>query len=126
MPNPHQALIMNYVQAYNAFDVDGMCRDLHQDIHFENVSNGEVSLSLQGLAAFREQAEAAKGYFTERQQIIDSVVEEEGHVTVHIKYKAVLAIDLPNGMKVGDTLEMDGQSIFEFIDGKISHIRDVS
>ena len=43
-----------------------------------------------------------------------------------IDYKAILNMDLPNGMKKGDTLEMKGQSQFEFKNDRIVKILDVS
>jgi hypothetical protein len=37
-----------------------------------------------------------------------------------------LASDLPNGMKAGETLRLNGRSEFTFCDGKIYRIKDVS
>ncbi|HAS8484195.1 TPA: nuclear transport factor 2 family protein, partial [Vibrio vulnificus] len=45
---------------------------------------------------------------------------------VNIDYTGTLAIDLPNGLKSGQVLELKGQTYFEFQNGKISHIKDVS
>ena len=47
-------------------------------------------------------------------------------VTVDIYYEKVLAADFPNGMKAGKVLRLNGQSEFEFKDGKIYRITDFS
>ncbi len=125
MPTQQQ-IIEHYVQAYNAFDIDSMLRDLHPDIVFENVTQGKVDLKTEGLDAFQQQAETAKMYFSARQQhIVDWTFTNET-VIISIDYHGVLAIDLPNGLKAGDILNIQGQSTFTFKGGKIIGIRDSS
>jgi hypothetical protein len=46
--------------------------------------------------------------------------------SVDIKYEGVLSTDLPNGMKAGDTLRLNGRSAFQFRDGKLLRITDYS
>ncbi|WP_298896961.1 nuclear transport factor 2 family protein [uncultured Psychroserpens sp.] len=119
-------IVKNYVASYNNFDVDGMIKDCHHDVIFENTSNGVVDLRTEGLKAFKVQAESAKQYFKERTQTITSWMHKNTTVTIDIDYKAILALDLPNGLKAGDSLELKGQSEFEFLDGKIKKITDKS
>ena len=126
MDAKQKAIIENYIRAYNEFDVPGMTRDLHEQVHFQNISNGTVDTSTEGLDQFREQAESARQYFTERRQEISSWNVQGNHVMVGINYVGVLAIDLPNGMKAGDTLKLTGQSEFEFENDKIIKITDRS
>jgi ketosteroid isomerase-like protein len=121
-----QSRIAQYVNAYNNFDVDGMTRDLDENIIFENISNGQLNLRTDGLAAFRKQAEAARQYFQKREQRITSWLFEEHKVTIDIDYSAILNVDLPNGLKAGDALELKGKSVFEFEAGKITYIVDIS
>jgi hypothetical protein len=45
---------------------------------------------------------------------------------VDIKYEGVLSTDIPNGMKAGDTLRLNGRFVFQFGDGKLSRITDYS
>jgi hypothetical protein len=121
-----ESIIQNYIDGYNAFDIDSMIKDLDADIVFENISNGEVNLSLTGSAAFKEQAEQAKHFFSERKQTILSYVHHEQETAVEIDYYAILAIGFPNGMKKGDELKMKGSSIFKFCGDKICRITDIS
>ena len=70
MNTSQQKMLESYIQAYNAFDIKGMCRDMQEDVVFQNVSNSEVDLETKGLAAFKEQAQKAKEIFSEREQKI--------------------------------------------------------
>ncbi len=126
MQTHQQVLIEQNVRAYNQFDVEGMLVNLHPDILFENISEDRVTLHLQGIQAFRKQAEAALTFFRTRQQEITNWHFDEHQVTVGIRYQAILAIDFPNGMKAGDSLALNGQSIFHFNGGKIIKIIDIS
>jgi ketosteroid isomerase-like protein len=119
-------VIEHYIQAYNNFDVDGMIRDLHNDILFENVVNGSVNLATHGLEAFRDQAESAKSLFRSREQKISGMQFRDDVVEALIDYTGVFAADLPNGPKAGDAIQIRGKSIFTFRDGKIAQIRDES
>jgi len=119
-------LIDDYINAYNDFDIEGMIASLHSGIVFKNFSNGEINLITNGISEFRAQAEIAVTYFTERRQTITSIQINGLKAEVAIKYAAILATDLPNGMKAGDSLEIEGTSIFYFEDGLISSIEDYS
>ena len=118
--------IVSYLAAYNAFDVDGMVVNLSSDVVFENISNGAVNLRTEGVEAFRQQATAATAYFSERKQSVESWNLTVNTIVIDIAYRAILATDLPNGMKNGETLLMAGQSEFEFAYGKIIRITDKS
>ena len=126
MKERQKEIIENYVNSYNNFDINGMTNNLTNNVVFENISNGKVDLRTEGLDAFKKQAESAKQYFKERKQTIKSWEFSESKVTIEIAYKAILAIDLPNGLKEGDTLELKGISNFEFENGKIKNITDKS
>ena len=45
---------------------------------------------------------------------------------IEVAYHGVLAIDLPNGMKQGQVMELAGRSEFKFDDGLIWQITDIS
>jgi hypothetical protein len=45
---------------------------------------------------------------------------------VEIGYEGSFAADLPNGMRVGEILRLEGRSHFRFRDGKIDRIVDYS
>ena len=120
------SLVKSYVRAYNTFDVEGMLANLHDEIIFKNISNGEVTLEIKGCDAFRDQAMQAASFFSEREQTIENFVFSEDACEIQIDYQAVIAADLPNGLKSGDKIELKGKSIFRFADGKISEIEDIS
>lgn len=126
MQAQQQAMIEQYVKAYNNFDVVGMIQDLHHDVIFENISDNEVTLEIQGLEAFQKQAEMARHFFSSRRQQISNWHFSQQLITIDIEYRATLATDFPNGMKKGDSLHLNGQSCFQFKDDKIIRITDKS
>jgi ketosteroid isomerase-like protein len=120
-------IIEKYVKAYNAFDVAGMVKDLHPDIVFENISDGATNLKIQGISGFRQQAENAAQYFREREQQIKNIHFEYDTAEVEIDYSGVVAVDLPNGLKAGDRISMQGKSMFYFDGGgMIIKLQDIS
>ena len=119
-------LVEVYIEAYNRFDVDGMVAPLHEEVVFQNIANGEVNLTTTGKVAFRQQAEQATHYFTQREQRVTNWQVNGNWVEAQIDYVAVAAIEFPNGLKPGDTLRMQGKSVFQVEDGKIISIKDIS
>ena len=126
MKEEQKQMIESYINAYNDFDLDGMLKDLHHEIVFENITQGKVDLKTEGIDAFKKQAESAKQYFKKRKQLIETWKFTDKIVTVAIDYKGVLAVDLLNGMKSGDTIQLKGKSEFVFKNNKIIGIQDKS
>lgn len=120
------SLVKNYTQAYNNFDVEKMTADLHDEIIFKNISNGEVNLKTNGIEAFKNQAEQAVIFFSEREQTIENIECKDDVCEVEINYRGKLAVELPNGLKKGDEINLKGKSIFRFADRKIIEIEDIS
>ncbi|MFD1769818.1 nuclear transport factor 2 family protein [Sphingobacterium suaedae] len=119
--------VVQYIAAYNDMKVDNMVENLADHVLFENISNNEVTLSIQGKDAFREQAIEALSYFSEREQAIGSITHTYNSTKIVINYKAIAAMDFPNGLKKGDEISLKGKSIFEFSeDGKIVRLTDIS
>lgn len=121
-----ETIVENYVEGYNSFDVIKMMADFSENIVFENIQNGEITMTLNGLEAFKTQAEAAKNYFSQRQQTIRSFRHEGQQTKIEIEFFGVLAIDFPNGMTKGQEIKLVGRSIFEFKNHKIVRLTDVS
>ena len=119
-------LVEDYVRAYNNFDIEGMLKNLHKEVVFKNISNAEITFESKGIDAFKNQAEQAVKLFAEREQEIKNFVFGEDSVEIEINYRAKLAADLPNGLKAGEKIKLQGKSIFHFADGKISEIQDIS
>lgn len=122
-----EQIIRNYIRAYNSKDVTAMLHDLADELVFENSSNGEITMRLEGLEAFRQQAEQATALFAEREQSITGLTHINDEQTeISISYKATLATDLPNGMKAGDVLELSGKSVFTFSGNTIMKLEDLA
>ncbi len=121
-----QQLVEAYIEAYNRFDVAGMVGPLHEEVVFRNISSGEVNLTTVGKEQFRAQAEQATPYFSEREQRITEWQTAGDEVTVLIDYRAVAAIEFPNGLQPGALLTLQGKSVFRFESGQIISIEDIS
>ncbi|WP_312398405.1 nuclear transport factor 2 family protein [Sphingobacterium sp.] len=119
--------IYQYVSAYNNMDVANMIADFSDDIIFQNVMNGEKTMELRGIEEFKQQAIAALSYFSEREQSIETITHTHSSTEIVINYRAIAALDFPNGLKKGDEINLEGKSVFEFsTDGKISRLTDIA
>jgi hypothetical protein len=121
-----EKMIENYIEGYIQFDINKMVADFDYNIIFKNIQNDEVNMSLIGLDEFRHQAEQAKTYFTNRTMTVKSFLHLDNETEIEIDYHAILAIDLPNGLKKGQELNLKGKSIFKFSGNKISELKDIS
>ena len=115
----HRALIERYLDAYNAFDVEGMLALVHPNVAFENVAGGQVTASAQVREELRVLAERAATLFTSRRQTIRTYERTPGGAQVEIDYEGILAADLGPGLSAGTTLRLVGRSTFEIRDGCI-------
>jgi ketosteroid isomerase-like protein len=125
-PHNKEEIIKNYITAYNNFDLDGMCSQLHPEIEFIYIDKGEPNLTLNGIDAFKAQAEQAAAMFKARKQEIITIVYGDNHVEVDINYTGTLAVEFPNGLKAGEQIELKGKSVFQFHDGLITKLVDMS
>lgn len=121
-----EEIILNYIRGYNEFNISKMVADFSDEITFENIQNGQTSITLNGIEEFKSQAETAKNYFSERQQKIKSFRHDQDKTEIEIGYFGVLAADFPNGMKKGQELTLTGKSIFIFKDKKVIKLTDIS
>lgn len=124
--NGQEQLIQKYIDAYNAFDVDGMLKLLSPDVHFENWSGVQLTAEAFGIDEFRQLAEQAKTIFSEREQRITAIKQGADSVIVSIAYRGRLAVDIPDRARAGTVLDLNGESEFAFEDRMISKIVDRS
>ncbi len=125
-PSEIRALVDHYIDAYNRKDIDDMLIGIHPQVEFKNISAGVVNARTNGIVELRALAQQSLSLFSERNQKIESF-ELQGSVAVAtIAFRAVVAADLPNGLKKGQVLNLSGRSEFEFQDGTISKITDIS
>lgn len=125
-PADIRALVDQYIDAYNRKDIDDMLMGIHPQVAFKNISAGVVNASTTGVAELRTLAQQSLSLFSERHQKVESF-EIQGPVAVAtIAFRSVVAADLPNGLKKGQVLNLSGRSEFEFQDGAIFKITDIS
>ena len=125
-PTEMRALVDRYIDAYNRMNVDEMLMTVHRDIEFENISGGVVNARTEGIEELKALAQRALSLFSERQQRILSFEPDGSRASASIAFRAVLAMDMPNGPRQGQVLSLSGRSEFEFKDGAICRITDIS
>ena len=79
-----------------------------------------------GVAELKTLAQESLSLFSERRQVIESFEVVGCRAIASIDFRAVIASDLPNGLKKGEILNFSGRSEFEFQDRAISKITDIS
>jgi hypothetical protein len=99
---------------------------VHLRVEFRKISGGAVNASTSGVAELRNRAHRSPSVFSGRQQVVESFEVQGYRAVAVIAYCAVVADDLPSGMKKGEVLNLSGRSEFEFLDGTISRITDIS
>jgi ketosteroid isomerase-like protein len=119
-----RVIIETYITAYNTFDLDKMYTLLHQDIVFQDHSNGKMNLATQGIEEFRYVAEQAQKLFSRRSQRVTTCKFEGDRAEVDIDFEGVFALEIPGWPKAGETIKLKGKSIFTFKDGLIASLYD--
>ncbi|WP_332262429.1 nuclear transport factor 2 family protein [Paenibacillus sp. GSMTC-2017] len=107
-------------------DIHGIIELLHKDVTFRNFSNGEMNVETRGIEQFKALAEKSAHIFSSRRQTITGYSAVDENIEVQINYEAILASDLPNGLKIGDMIQLQGKTVFRINEGKISLIEDYS
>jgi hypothetical protein len=121
--NKQRELIDLYLKGYNSFNMKKMLLPLHSKIVFENYKNGQLGMKLDGIKAFKKQAQKGVQMFSKRRQEILSIEHEEDVATAVINYSATLKIGCGD-KKAGDVMNITGKSIFHFQDDRICKIED--
>ena len=119
-------VIARYIQSYNARDIDGMLDCVTDDVVFENISNAGGSMRLDGKDMMRQVAELSGNAFSYRRQCLINVVSGGGKAAAEIEFEGKAAVDLPNGVKAGETVKVRGASFFEFRGNLLCRIADYS
>ncbi|MFN4147127.1 MAG: nuclear transport factor 2 family protein [Runella sp.] len=118
-------IVEQYIAAYNTFNPEAMCLYLTPNVIFRNVSNGQTTLELLGIEAFRQQAQQACIFFSTRHQRPTSWNEADDSIEVTIDYEAVFKMKV-GGFEEDQKISLQGKSIFIFENDKICQIEDHS
>ncbi len=124
--NKQEELIGLYIKGYNAFNMKKMLAPLHSKIVFENYTEDELTMKLEGLKAFKKRAQKGFEVYSKRKQEILSIDHEEGRSVALVNYSTTFKVDIGENMKKGQTVNISGKSIFSFQDDRIIKIEDYS
>jgi hypothetical protein len=103
-----------------------MIENLHEDMEFKNIINGEVNFELKGKYAFKNQISQAFTLFKKREMKIIEQKFDGDIVENKIDFKGVLAVDISEELKKYDLIKLQNKSIFKFKNGKIISIEDIN
>ncbi|RDS81694.1 nuclear transport factor 2 family protein [Dyella monticola] len=121
-----RALIDRYIDAYNRIDVDAMLATLHNEVVFENYTAGVLSVRTVGIHELRHLAESSRHLFSARHQAITRYSEVAGVAHAQIHFQGTFAVDLPNGIRAGQSMALDGRSEYRERDGLLIYVADFS
>ena len=119
-------IIARYIASYNARDIDGMIACVTDDVVFENISNSGQSMRLDGKDMMRQVADLSGNAFSYHRQRLVNVVTGAGKAAAEIEFEGKAAVDLPNGVRAGETVKIRGASFFEFRGNLLCRIADYS
>lgn len=122
----HEDIINRYIQSYNDRDIEGMLDCVVEDVVFENISNASQSMRLEGRDQMGEVARLSGNAFSYRRQRLINLIIGEGKAAAEIEFEGKAAVDLPNGVKAGETIKIRGASFFEFRGRLLCRIADYS
>ena len=122
----HEDIINRYIQSYNDRDIEGMLDCVTEDVIFENISNASQSMRLEGRDQMGEMARLSGNAFSYRRQRLINLIIGEGKASAEIEFEGKAAVDLPNGVRAGETVKIRGASFFEFRGRLLSRIADYS
>ncbi len=121
-----RTLIDRYIDAYNRKDIDAMLAVMHGEVIFENYSAGNLSVRTLGIDELRHLAESSRHLFSARRQTITGFSEHAGIAHAQILFEGTFGIGLPNGIRAGQQIAMNGRSEFRERDGLLIYIADHS
>jgi hypothetical protein len=116
-PLGNEDLVSGYLAVYNALDMEGLMAEIHPRIEFSNISGGVENAAASGRGAFRRLAELSLDLCASCRQTWLAYRESGDVAHAAVAFEAVLAADLPNGMRAGDNLSLRGHTEFGFGDG---------
>lgn len=122
----YEDIINRYIKSYNERDIDGMLDCVTEDVLFENISNAGQSMRLEGRERMGEIARLSGNAFSYRRQRLVNLVIGSGKASAEIEFEGKAAVDLPNGVKAGETVKIRGASFFEFRGRLLCRIADYS
>lgn len=122
----HEELINIYVKGFNDFNMKKMLLPLHSKIVFENHVKDELTMKLEGVKAFKKQAQKGFDTVSKRRREILSIEHKEEYSETITSYTATMKVDIGEQMKKGEVITLTWKSKFFFKDDRISRIEDYS
>jgi hypothetical protein len=118
-------IVTDYVDAYNLLDWQSLVDCVDENVVFENVSNSQGIMVVEGKQAFAQLAEQAATFFAKRSLHIRNLVVADNKVALEIDWTGVPAVDFGE-FKAGVTAALRGAIFLTISGSKLIHITDLS
>jgi len=120
-----RTILEGYVHAFNAFDLEGMITFLHPDVRLITIVDGNVICHVEGLEGVRSHEFNESARCSSRKKTIMECYARGEQVVLELSYSCVLAANQPDGLKVGDTVTLEGIVEVDFIEDRISIVTEI-
>ena len=117
-----EKIITDFVSAYNEGNVKKLIHHLSADIKYENTSDKNVYMVINGISNIELQFSMAQDIFKYRNITIQTFIHYGVTTEVNINYKSELAIKLEQWRNLGSSADTSGKMLFTFEDDIITEI----
>jgi hypothetical protein len=115
-------MVVDFLEAYNAKDIDKMLADVTSDLVFRHYCDAGVLFKADDKATFEAALREEVGAFKQRSQVVKTAMTLLGSTVLTTQFHAVVAKDLSNGWKAGQEITLPGAAEFQFRDDQIANI----
>lgn len=115
-------MVVDFVEAYNAKDIDKMLADVTQDVMFRHYCDAGVLFKAHDKASFEAALREDASAFAQRSHAVKTSMTMLGSTVLTTQFEAVVAKDLSNGWKAQQDITLPAAAEFQFRAEKIANI----
>ncbi len=115
-------MVVDFLDAYNAKNVDGMLADVTNDVMFRHYCDAGVLFKAEDKVAFEAAMREDVSAFTQRTHTVKTSMTMLGSTVLTTQFDARVGKDLSSGWVAGQDITLPGAAEFQFRDDKIANI----
>jgi hypothetical protein len=115
-------MVVDFLDAYNAKNVDGMLADVTNDVMFRHYCDAGVLFKAEDKTAFEAALREEVAAFTQRTHTVKTSMTMLGSTVLTTQFDARVGKNLSNGWVAGQEITLPGAAEFQFRDDKIANI----
>jgi|GEM_PF-4966598 archaellin len=119
--------VLKYLNSFSNSDTQALYSLLDRDVVFKNIVNNETATETKGIENFINIFKESDSLFESKKKTMITIAVEENLAAVEIFFDGILASDLSESAKKGDSVRIEEFTEFEFSDkGFITSVTDYS